>query len=72
MSLESVQFEIEFPSGRTKSFYLEEFDYYARTNELQHKSEPIIIDLSDLSKSFMSELGDNDEMANKEFVVVRL
>jgi len=66
--------EIEFENGRRRTFPSSDFDFYAGTNELEHKSENIIIALSDLSKSFKyeeeelsGEITCNDYLTKVEF-----
>lgn len=61
--------EIEYPNGRRRIFDSSDFDYYATTNELEHKNENITITLSSLSKSFIYET-DNEtgEILNKEYL----
>lgn len=61
--------EIEFENGRRRTFPSSDFDYYAGTNELEHKSENIIISLSSLEKSFVYEMDEvGGEMVNKEYI----
>lgn len=62
---------IEFPNGKKRHLTLGEFNYYAETNELQHKSELIIIRLDDITKSFIFELDDHDEILFKEYIGVK-
>ena len=61
--------EIEYPNGRRRTYSPSDFDYYAATNELEHKSENIIITLSDLCKSFTYEEDEQSgEMTDKELL----
>lgn len=63
--------KIIFPNGRVKTYPYSSFDYYAVTNELEHKMENIIIPLDDSSKSFVYEIdGLLEEIVNKEYISV--
>ncbi|MCQ2974962.1 MAG: hypothetical protein MJ211_09135 [Bacteroidales bacterium] len=57
--------QIEFENGYIKKYPISDFDFYGKTNELEHKRENIIINLSDYSRSFCYELDDNYEIDNK-------
>lgn len=62
---------ITFPNGRVKKYPYSTFDYYATTNELEHKEENIIISLTNTSKSFVYETDEfSNEMINKEYICV--
>lgn len=62
---------ITLPNGRTKDYPFFSFDYYAATNELEHKEENIIIALDDTAKSFIYETDElSDEIVNREYVSV--
>lgn len=63
--------KITFPNGRVKAYSISCFDYYAATNELEHKEENIIVSLSNPSKSFIYETDKlSNEMVNKEYISI--
>lgn len=67
MSFKTI--EIEFSNGRKRTFPSSNFDFYVSTNELEHKSDNIIITLSDLSHSFTYEQDElNGEITCKEYL----
>lgn len=68
MALDSSHIKLTFPNGRVRNFSIEEFNYYAATNELQHKTENIIISLNKPTSSFLYELDDAGEIAMKELL----
>lgn len=68
MALDSSHIKLTFPNGRVSNFSIEEFNYYAATNELQHKTENIIISLNKPTSSFLYELDDAGEIAMKELL----
>lgn len=64
---------VTLPNGRIKRFSSSDFDFYASTNELEHKEENIIITLDNLSYSFIYECEElTGEMLCKEFLFVEL
>lgn len=61
--------EIELANGRKYAFPSSDFDFFATTNELEHKREKIIINLSALEKSFVYELDEvTGEILNKKYL----
>lgn len=65
--------KITFPNGKVKIFPYNSFEYYAATNELEHKDENIIITLNDISYSFEYETDKRfNEITNKDFINVQL
>lgn len=63
--------KITFPTGRVKTYPYSAFDYYATTNELEHKEESIIITLDSITKSFVYETDElSGEMINKEYISI--
>jgi hypothetical protein len=61
--------EIELANGRKYTFPSSDFDFFATTNELEHKREKIIVTLSALEKSFVYELDeDTGEIVNKKYL----
>lgn len=63
--------KITYPNGIVKNYPYSAFDFYAATNELEHKEENIIISLANTSKSFVYETDNlSDEIVNKEFVSI--
>lgn len=63
--------KITFPNGRVKTYLYSTFDYYAATNELEHKDENIIITLDCTTKSFVYETDElSGEMINKEYISI--
>ena len=71
MQYETIK--ITFPNGRIKLYSYSSFDFYASTNELEHKEENIIIMLNNLSLSFVYEIDVlSGEISNKENVSVEL
>ncbi len=61
---------IEFENGKSKTYSLSEFDFFAEPNELEHKEQCIIIKMSDLTKSFTYEIDENDEIIHKEAIKI--
>lgn len=68
MELYFSRVKLTFPNGRVRNFSIEEFDYYAATNELQHRAENIIISLNNPTSSFLYDLDDAGEIAMKDFL----
>ena len=69
MQYESIK--ITFPNSRVKTYPYSAFEYYAATNELEHKDESIIIPLDCITKSFVYETDElSGEMTNKEYVSI--
>lgn len=65
--------KITFPNGRVKTYPYSAFDYYAATNELEHKEENIIVSLANTSKSFVYETDElSGEIINKEYISIEL
>lgn len=63
--------KITLPNGRVIHYPYSSFDYYATTNELEHKEENIIISLGNVSKSFVYETEElSNEMVSKECISV--
>lgn len=63
--------KITFPNGRVKTYPYSAFDYYAATNEIEHKEENIIISPAIISKSFVYEMDELlGEMINKEYISI--
>lgn len=64
---------VTFLNGRIKQFPYSSFEYFASTNELEHKKDNIIITLDDLSRSFTYECDKlSGEIMNKENLKVVL
>ncbi len=59
---------LELPNGQTRHMPMNEFDFYAYTNELEHKKEDIIINIGDLAHSFLYETDERGEIINKETI----
>lgn len=59
---------ITFPNGEIKTFDISDFEYFAPVNELEHKRENIIINLSQICKSFTYDTDDCGEIINKDFI----
>lgn len=59
---------IELSNGQTRHIPMYEFDYYAHSNELEHKTEHIIICIDNLSRSFLYETDERGEIENKELI----
>ena len=61
---------IEFQNGETKNYSIQDFEYFANTNELEHMEESIIISLNSPQQSFRYILDNNDEILYKEYIKV--
>ena len=59
---------IELSNGQTRHIPMYEFDYYAHSNELEHKTEHIIICIDNLSRSFLYATDERGEIENKELI----
>lgn len=59
---------ITFPNGEIKTFDISDFEYFAPVNELEHKRENIIINLSHICKSFTYDTDERGEIINKDFI----
>lgn len=59
---------IAFPNGEIKTFDISDFEYFAPVNELEHKTENIIINLSQSGKSFTYDTDERGEIINKDFI----
>jgi hypothetical protein len=57
--------EITLPNGRKYNFHYEEFESFPAVNELQHKTENIIINTDNIHRSFFYETDDNGEISYK-------
>ena len=57
--------EIIFPNGYRCRFHYDDFEFFPSVNELQHKTENIIINIDDLCKSFFYETDDRGEIMCK-------
>lgn len=60
--------KITFPNGKTNTFAICEFEYFASVNELEHKEDNIIINLNQIKKSFIYDINDIGEITNKNFI----
>lgn len=59
---------ITFPNGKINTFDISDFEYFVPVNELEHKTENIIINLSQRAKSFVYEIDEHGEITNKDFI----
>ena len=57
---------ILFPQGNVRSFSKKEFDSYG--NELEHRTENIILNISEPQKSFVYETDYRGELVDKEYI----
>ena len=68
-SVEYTTIDIEYPNGKRKKYSHSDFDFYASTNELEHKTENLIITLSDLKKSFTYDIDEyTGEITKKDYI----
>lgn len=63
---DSMLISILFPKGEIRSFHQNEFDMYA--NELEHRTENIILNISEPQKSFVYETDFRGEIITKEYI----
>ena len=63
-------FTIIFPNGRLCRYNIDDFVRFGSVNEHEHKSENIIINMTDHSKSFSYEVDEFGEIVNKEPITI--
>ena len=61
---------IIFPNGRIKHYCIDEFDMFYATNELEHRHENIIINVTIPDLSFVYEKDEKGEIIHKEWIKI--
>lgn len=61
---------IKFPNGKTKKHCIDEFDMFYATNELEHRHENIIINVTIPDLSFVYEKDERGEIIHKEWIKI--
>ena len=59
---------VELLNGQTRHFPMNEFDYFAFSNELEHKEENIVVSIGNIAKSFIYETDERGEIVDCETI----
>ena len=64
------EFIILFTNGRKSRYIIDDFEKFNSVDELEHKTENIIINIKDPRKSFFYEVDRLGEIVNKEPITI--